>query len=104
PTDAPPVRVYALSLHDALPIFLAWGDELTRRVCDVAAFLLLKHRGFNPESGTDQVVEKAYDDAMAWFRRVGDGKSRPSGIIDSQDRKSTRLHSSHVKISYAVFC
>src|SRR5690606_41591464 len=24
--------------------------------------------------------------------------------IDSLDRKSTRLHASHVKISYAVFC
>lgn len=71
-------RVFTLPL-------LAWGDELTRRVCDVAAFLLLKHRGFNPESGTDQVVVKAYDDAMAWFRRVGDGRSRPSGIIDSQE-------------------
>src|SRR5690606_40800163 len=27
-----------------------------------------------------------------------------SGAIDPQDRKSTRLNSSHVKISYAVFC
>src|SRR5690606_34344656 len=26
------------------------------------------------------------------------------GIIDKPDRKSTRLNSSHVKISYAVFC
>src|SRR5690606_39684379 len=25
-------------------------------------------------------------------------------LIDVQDRKSTRLNSSHVKISYAVFC
>src|SRR5690606_40109162 len=27
-----------------------------------------------------------------------------SGKLKSQDRKSTRLNSSHVKISYAVFC
>src|SRR5690606_41941782 len=26
------------------------------------------------------------------------------GILDAEDRKSTRLNSSHVKISYAVFC
>src|SRR5436309_6852368 len=26
------------------------------------------------------------------------------GIVRQQDRKSTRLNSSHVKISYAVFC
>src|SRR5690606_39923238 len=35
-------------------------------------------------------------------------KSRParssSSDTSSQDRKSTRLNSSHVKISYAVFC
>src|SRR5690349_24850968 len=26
------------------------------------------------------------------------------GILEGQDRKSTRLNSSHVEISYAVFC
>src|SRR6266511_5465821 len=26
------------------------------------------------------------------------------GYLDAEDRKSTRLNSSHVKISYAVFC
>src|SRR5690606_39312005 len=30
---------------------------------------------------------------------------RGGGVVDAhQDRKSTRLNSSHVKISYAVFC
>src|SRR5690348_17674991 len=28
----------------------------------------------------------------------------PSGRVDRQDRKSTRLNSSHPSISYAVFC
>src|SRR5690606_41622353 len=28
----------------------------------------------------------------------------PDGVARGQDRKSTRLNSSHVKISYAVFC
>src|SRR3989442_10459596 len=32
-------------------------------------------------------------------RRASGGRRRPSG-----DRKSTRLNSSHVRISYAVFC
>src|SRR5690606_15814729 len=31
-------------------------------------------------------------------------KSPPSNAAASEDRKSTRLNSSHVKISYAVFC
>src|SRR3989442_3833615 len=33
-----------------------------------------------------------------------DGTSGRGSGIDSRDRKSTRLNSSHVRISYAVFC
>src|SRR6266498_5970356 len=29
---------------------------------------------------------------------------RPDGVTGRRDRKSTRLNSSHVRISYAVFC
>src|SRR5699024_11475442 len=38
--------------------------------------------------------------------RVGLGveQQRPVHPVDEQDRKSTRLNSSHVSISYAVFC
>src|SRR6266498_4558038 len=32
------------------------------------------------------------------------GCRRPQGLWGSGDRKSTRLNSSHVRISYAVFC
>src|SRR5690606_39667952 len=39
---------------------------------------------------------------------IGDGggkhRSESFGACHRQDRKSTRLNSSHVKISYAVFC
>src|SRR5690606_37967908 len=31
-------------------------------------------------------------------------KAKDGTILDETDRKSTRLNSSHVKISYAVFC
>src|SRR5690625_6957534 len=31
-------------------------------------------------------------------------RPRPAGVVHGQDRKSTRLNSSHVAISYAVFC
>src|SRR5437667_4552046 len=30
--------------------------------------------------------------------------SRPANVASSRDRKSTRLNSSHITISYAVFC
>src|SRR3989442_9113337 len=32
------------------------------------------------------------------------GHGRPTGVKSMRDRKSTRLNSSHVRISYAVFC
>src|SRR5207253_4634897 len=31
-------------------------------------------------------------------------RDRHAGVLDRRDRKSTRLNSSHVAISYAVFC
>src|SRR5690349_22477004 len=34
----------------------------------------------------------------------GRGRSRPGVGVPGRDRKSTRLNSSHVEISYAVFC
>src|SRR5690606_40595863 len=40
--------------------------------------------------------------AVTAFQRVVGFQSRP--LMFGQDRKSTRLNSSHVKISYAVFC
>src|SRR5437868_11819439 len=38
-----------------------------------------------------------------WIQRINAGV-RAEGLTYSQDRKSTRLNSSHVSISYAVFC
>src|SRR5690606_41227984 len=34
----------------------------------------------------------------------GDGRGPATDVVVDGDRKSTRLNSSHVKISYAVFC
>src|SRR5437870_11713828 len=39
--------------------------------------------------------------AVVWLRRWA---RHHHGILDARDRKSTRLNSSHVAISYAVFC
>src|SRR3989454_2137214 len=35
---------------------------------------------------------------------LGDDEQRPAGLRHLLDRKSTRLNSSHLVISYAVFC
>src|SRR5690606_41321618 len=38
------------------------------------------------------------------FKNIGGAVQVALGMAADQDRKSTRLNSSHVKISYAVFC
>src|SRR5436309_12718395 len=46
---------------------------------------------------------KRLDDQSRALERFADGPSVQE-VIAQEDRKSTRLNSSHVKISYAVFC
>src|SRR5690606_39782009 len=52
------------------------------------------------ESGTVQVIDLASGEVVATF----DLSARATLYTSEKDRKSTRLNSSHVKISYAVFC
>src|SRR5690606_40525197 len=45
------------------------------------------------------------DDAQRLFRHLHPHEPGPlPALVHREDRKSTRLNSSHVKISYAVFC
>src|SRR5438132_10160158 len=77
-----PTRICTLSLHDALPIWRA-GDGRPGQPLRAVPGLLIHlvvgaEREDVQEVGTDNQVY--------------------------QDRKSTRLNSSHTVISYAVFC
>src|SRR5699024_12603457 len=82
--------VYPLSLHDALPICGRVHAELACLV-DQPDQILLRQ--------IEQVVE-ALDDVIHRLEDVDPvGRATPRS-----DRKSTRLNSSHVSISYAVFC
>src|SRR5690349_24153252 len=74
-----------LSLHDALPILHA------------VIFCCLRRRR-EPSSGSSVAVSSP--------ALVGASSALSSGLAaaSSADRKSTRLNSSHVEISYAVFC
>src|SRR5690606_41773164 len=86
------LQIYTLSLHDALPIS-ARGASSARvsalTVCD-----LFVPAGFGSIS-----------QAVTQPKRIPQkGAVMPSRVISETDRKSTRLNSSHVKISYAVFC
>src|SRR5690606_41708091 len=54
-------------------------------------------------SGKVVITATAKNAARYAFRiDTGDMVESQTGILDHQDRKSTRLNSSHVKISYAV--
>src|SRR5690349_22215285 len=83
-------EIYTLSLHDALPICGARGFALGRP---------RRARQVQRRSGADRPPSAG--GAVARGRNAGRSArdARAQG-----DRKSTRLNSSHVEISYAVFC
>src|SRR5256885_17087015 len=76
--DTATTEIYTLSLHDALPICA--GRPLR-----------VSSAGVDPPLAPDRV------------RAPRGFPTRPPGD-GARDRKSTRLNSSHLVISYAVFC
>src|SRR5438045_4697308 len=91
--------IYTLSLHDALPILIAAVEDrlIVIAALDKAAIDL----GFIDDRAIDH---GGVDDFPVDHRRVDDLLVDFGFIDDSGDRKSTRLNSSHLGISYAVFC
>src|SRR2546426_9440402 len=79
--DTATTEIYTLSLHDALPIFVKYkfGHEVLN---------------FRPYAGHMYGFARPHSGSVR-IERLGASKS---------DRKSTRLNSSHLVISYAVFC
>src|SRR5258705_9290635 len=74
--DTATTEIYTLSLHDALPIF---GDEASEPL----------HLG---------------DGSLVGQQHLSLGAQAIPRSPLNLDRKSTRLNSSHLGISYAVFC
>lgn len=56
----------------------AWDQSITRAVCDMAAWDLLKRRGFNPENPADAAVRMGHDDAVKWLREVANQEAHPT--------------------------
>src|SRR5690625_5349351 len=81
----PPTTIYTLSLHDALPIS-AGPVVLSPKSKPVKKLL--------EESSGEDIPAEYFPLAreVFFYERI------------TKDRKSTRLNSSHVAISYAVFC
>src|SRR5690606_41318144 len=96
--------IYTLSLHDALPIYadvlLMWAE---------ASVMTGNYVESDVYNAIDQIRQRP-DVMMPKVEDVeGPGLSAEAllKVIKHErriDRKSTRLNSSHVKISYAVFC
>src|SRR5437763_3706146 len=85
----PTPAINTLSLHDALPIYVAPRDRAHRHV------------------GDDRVALADGDPEREWIRpgQLGPARRmREPPRRGRRDRKSTRLNSSHRCISYAVFC
>src|SRR5207249_8827741 len=91
-TDSSP-----LSLHDALPIL--------SRTCQGSAHPLVTSpagRHVRPRKGTFPTPGRL-PPAFTETSHIGERWRQATGGRE-RDRKSTRLNSSHVSISYAVFC
>src|SRR5690606_41317743 len=85
-----PVEIFARSLHDALPI----SDEHDAEPEVAQALDVREHLGGVRDRQRGGGLVKDHD------ARGADERARDR----YRDRKSTRLNSSHVKISYAGFC
>src|SRR3712207_8340383 len=90
--DTATTEIYTLSLHDALPIFC---EALSGGIRSEHELLV----GAVDLAGAAEVLRQ--HGAEAIYAR---GEEALDHRGDLQDRKSTRLNSSHANISYAVFC
>src|SRR5690606_41980262 len=88
-------QIYTLSLHDALPIF-AITDSTNANTAFALDAPGLNAANLFPVYGTDP-VDRSNSFRINLTVPAPDSENR-------RDRKSTRLNSSHVKSSYAVFC
>src|SRR3712207_7501626 len=84
--DTATTEIYTLSLHDALPIYFPSQVEFSSNQ---------PHEG-SPETQFRMRPHRTF------FRQFFNDRLRFSDGLE--DRKSTRLNSSHANISYAVFC
>src|SRR3712207_5005041 len=87
--DTATTEIYTLSLHDALPIYMARELTFEKTSAEATAHAIL--------DGIEARREEIFPDPFS--QQLGAVYQR-----DPKDRKSTRLNSSHANISYAVFC
>src|SRR5690606_41517880 len=94
-------EIYTLSLHDALPIYRTMQDHLDS-VEEQLGKLIPTAMRVQRRLWLGSIMEP-------FLHKWAEAEEANGGLLDEAkrnelDRKSTRLNSSHVKISYAVFC
>jgi phage gp36-like protein len=57
-----------------LPL-ISHGEDLKAAVADIAAYRLLRRRGFRPGSDSNDIIGEAYGAAIEWLREIRDGKA-----------------------------
>src|SRR5699024_11851660 len=99
---APPtLELFILSLHDALPIlcFLDFSNGTT-----IDDNFETKETSNDDASDKKDEVEQDASESESNTEIITVAQDRLEKNVEETDRKSTRLNSSHVSISYAVFC
>src|SRR5699024_11444538 len=96
--------ISSLSLHDALPICQAGHGGIHQNMSELPRSYGVSTYGC-PQSGWRPAYAQSHPQTQVWNRQeLRDTRSLRQKVQPSeQDRKSTRLNSSHVSISYAVF-
>src|SRR2546422_7290431 len=92
--DTATTEIYTLSLHDALPISIGLGGERVIRLLGPGG------RAHAERLDDDRPITRADEERD----QLAETERRAEEPRNEQDRKSTRLNSSHGYISYAVFC
>src|SRR5699024_12727265 len=94
--------IYSLSLHDALPIFSPVGIWPKPPGTCILKSSTPRSPDHKAEARLSESSAPSTQSCLPNCRGIS-----PTGNASqtrSSDRKSTRLNSSHVSISYAVFC
>src|SRR2546430_3991948 len=91
--DTATTEIYTLSLHDALPICFLGLDQIMDRIADATRFRVETDVAEQFQRARGQIAASRIENRVV---------IRERHVFE--DRKSTRLNSSHSQISYAVFC
>lgn len=67
----------------------AWGNDIEKCVCDLAAYSIMQRRGFAPGAGDAEQLRQRYEDAIGWLKDVARGVASPFGIQQASVTDST---------------